>query len=162
MRSISSATMRDMLQANPALVYVVLIKINHARLTEPIYLCDNTADITSSVIDANKKHLAFPFEFTMAPASAQKPIAAANIVFTNVDKRLVDIARAVTDEPDFWFALVASSNWHEAVVPTIKLKMAGVRWTPAEVRAELRPIDLLAVNFPPVSWTPPVAPGLHG
>ena len=159
-RDLPDAVVQDMLKANPEFVYLTLIKVEHGQLADPLYLVNNTENITSSVIDPSTEHLAFPFEFVLPGDSADEPIGQATIEFANIDLRLVNIARAVTEEPDFTFAVVASTDYNSAVVKPTKMKLTDFSWTQETVSGTISPTDLLHTTAPNKSWTPYVSPGL--
>lgn len=161
MRTLPANVVQDMLRDNPKLTYLAPIKINHSELTEPLYLIDNTKNITSSAIDPNKEHIAFPYKFTMPAESKEQPLATAKIEFTNIDTRIVNIARASTEQPDFIFTVVTSADLNAPLVnPPVEMKMSGITWNNNVIRCTLRFKDIMQKVYPNKSWTPYVAGGL--
>ena len=161
MRDVPDNVLRDMLQADPELVYLALLKLDHDRLADPIYLVNNNEDVTSSAIDANKVHKAFPFDFVPPGESAEEYSPTASISFPNVDLSLVNLARESTDPPDIWFGLIADSAPNDPVVPSFKLKMISFTANQQTVSAKVQASDLLHYMFPADSFVPYEFPGLH-
>ena len=160
MRTLPTAVMQDVLQANPSHTYLTPIKINHSELTEPLYLVNNTVDIVSSSIDANKTHLAFPYRFTLPSESKEQPLSTAKIEFVNVDKRIINIARASTEQPDLTYTLISTADLDFALVGPVEVKLFGVTWDNQSIQGTLRIKDIMQKVAPNKTWTPFVAGGL--
>lgn len=160
MRTLPDAVLRDVLKPNPEHVYLTPLKIDHSELTEPLYLVNNTVDIASSAIDAGKTHLAFPYRFTLPSESKEQPLSTAKIEFVNVDKRIVNIARASTEQPDVTFCVVSTADLDVALVGPVVVKMFGIQWNDESIKATLRVKDVMQKIAPNKTWTPFVAGGL--
>ena len=141
-------------------MYLPFIKLDHAELEEPLYMVSNTENITSSVIDANKEHLAYPFQLVLPNDTATEPVARVQIEFANVDLRLVQIARSVAEPPDFWYAVACSADWNTALAGSSKLEMTNMKWTQTKITAHLYPPDILHEMVPKLTYNPFTHPGL--
>lgn len=89
-RTLSSTMKAALLAENTEEAIVVLLKITHASLAAPLYLCSNRVDVVSR----SDTYLATGFDVTFPSESDDRP-PHARLSIVNIDRQIVEAARTV-------------------------------------------------------------------
>lgn len=135
-------------------VFLILLQIDHASLSQPIRVVNNNENLTS----AGALYVAFPFEIELPGEDGDRP-ANARLRIDNVDRTIVNTLRAINSPPTVTVRVVLA-----ATPDTIELEMAGLTLRNATYDAATVTGDLAfeQIMVEPVAtmMTPAKFPGL--
>jgi hypothetical protein len=86
-------------------VYLVLLEIDHASLSEPIRVVNNYEDVTSN----GNLYSAFPFTINM-PDDTDDKMPDVTLAIDNIDRTIVDAIRTLTGPPVINISVIVASN----------------------------------------------------
>ena len=90
--SITAATIAEMFAQSTATAMFALAKVSHDSFGQPIYFCNNNAQIDFG----GNSYLPLNFKFTLADSSADT-LGPAQIEIDNVDQQLISLIRSNAD-----------------------------------------------------------------
>lgn len=101
MRTLTVDGLKGVLSATTEQVYLFALKINHDDLEEPIYIVQNTTDLTITMpSEGDKVFTAYSFEFTL-PAIEENSLPQAQIKIDNINDFLIPFLRTAEEPPEF-------------------------------------------------------------
>ena len=158
MRTISPATLRDMLAQEADRVILICLTISHVTLTPSIRVVNNMKDVTFN----GETFIGFPFDITLASES-EETISDVELKIDNIDRRLVESIRGIQTPPDILLQVIS-------VAPdgTVTQELGDMHFIIQDVNADVLTISATLgfeadyLNEPAVKdrFDPPTAPGL--
>jgi Domain of unknown function (DUF1833) len=159
-RVVSADALKSALAQNTDEVWVCLLEINHASLSEPIFLCNDNVNTSSTVATGSAKtFIAFPFEATL-PAEEAEQEPRVRLTVSNVDLRLVTLIRSITGGPTVRLWLVLAGSPNVAEYGPVKLRANSVTINADVVQMDLGVDAYTGEPIPWASFTPEYFPGL--
>ena len=154
-RDLSLAALQAMLAQSTDVVLVSLLEVNHASLSSPIRLVNNTEDIVSG----GNTYTAAAFQATLPP-DADKRNPTAQIVVSNVDQAMITALRTVTSAPTFTLSVVNAATPDTAEYGPLEMDLRDYEVSAQTIRMNLSQTDLTQEGFPYLKFDPPTFPGL--
>lgn len=114
--SISQRALGASLQQQTDEVFLVLVEIGHASLSEPIRVVNNNENVTS----LGNLYVAFPFEIDLPGEDSDRP-PGARLRIDNVDRTIVQTLRRIASPPTVTIRIILA-----ATPDTIELELAGL------------------------------------
>lgn len=136
-------------------VLSVLIEIRHPSIATPIRLCDNTEDLTSN----GDVFTGYPFELTLFQEDGQTPRA--NLRVQNVDRRIGDAVKQLTNRPTMDIAVVVADSPDDFEFDWIQTELASVNGNVIAVTGEITGVDYTSEPWPYLRATQDALPGLY-
>jgi hypothetical protein len=152
----SSAALQACLSQSTDQVFVACLEITHSDLSAPIRVCDNTQPVTSG------GHEYLPFRFSVSfPADSKDRLGEVDLVISNVDRRIVEAARAINTAATASFFVVLAQTPDVIEYGPITMSLRNVRATMMTVTGTLRAGEnLLYQKYPAHTFVPANFPGL--
>lgn len=134
--------------------WLVLMVISHPSLAQPIRVVNNPVNITSG----GNVYLAAAFNVTLPDDGESVPVVTLEI--DNVDRGIMDAARAISTPPTCSIFVVISSTPNTIEAGPFDMTMSDVNYSAAKISATLIYEDLLNEPFPAPSFNAVLFPGL--
>lgn len=155
MRNISTLLQQAIFAPSTKEVILLLLKISHPNLVEPIRVANNFEPIVSQGYTWS----AFPFEITM-PSESDDQIPIMSLKIDAVDRQIITVVRNLQGPPEVTLDIVLASQ-PDIVEATVQgFRMKSVSYNNLTVEAELRLEEILTEPFPQHAFTPALFPGL--
>lgn len=154
-RNQSAAFRRAIYAAQTGEAAVVLLTIGHPSLTDPIRVCSAGEDLVSR----GATYQSYPFRIAL-PDEADEAPRSVTLEIDNVDRRIVEALRPLSDAMTVTMELVLASQPDVVDVGPYYLALRDVRYDQLVVSGELQPEDLLNEPWPAHSYTPSWFPGV--
>jgi len=134
---------------------LILLKIDHADLAEPIFVVNDRVNVTSNA----QEYIAFPFEIKL-PDSLEDAPPRAQLQIDNVSREIGQAIRDISTAASVTISVVlrADPDTIEMDFPTMRL--TNVKYDILQVRGDLEFEDLTREPFPARSFSPAEFPGL--
>lgn len=136
-------------------VFLILVKIDHADLDQPIRVVNNIEEIVSG----GETYVGLPFEVEL-PDEGDRP-GEARLSVDNVDRRIVEAIRTISTPPSVTIKVVLASQPDTIEYQLDGLTMRDVSYDAATVQGYLRYEDLSSENVADMI-VPSRFPGLFG
>jgi len=136
-------------------VFLILLKIDHEDLASPIYIVNNTQNITSNAIE----HIAFPFQLTM-PDDVEDQLPAVSLTIDNVSRDVIQAVRELDSPPTVRIQVVLASSPDTIERGPYTLTLREVEYDQIAISGSLQPEDLLTEPAPVGVFSPGDYPGL--
>lgn len=136
-------------------VWLVLIKIDHADLAEPIRVVNNMEDITSS----GDLYVGFPFDITL-PDSREDAAPRARLSIDNVSREIAEAIRTITGAPDVTISVIRAADPDMVEITWPSFIMRNVKWDVDKVYGDLVLEDFTSEPYPAGVFSPASFPGL--
>jgi hypothetical protein len=156
-RNVSSTTRQAFYAEQTGYLFLVLVEISHADLTNPIRLVNNY----ESIVHNGDTYDAFAFNFT-PPVEVDGEIKNAEISFDNVTRQVVEAIRSITSPPDVTAKLIRADAPDTVEAGPWEFKLRNVTYQRQEVSGELVPDGPLRLNISTISYSNLTFPGLYG
>lgn len=104
-RTVSLAAMQAMLAQSTSEAFLCFLIIDHADLADPLYLVDNTADVTRN----SEVHTAFPFKISL-PEDSEEGISSVTLTIATVDQQIQEIIRSLSTPFTVTLAVALASS----------------------------------------------------
>lgn len=134
---------------------LILLKIDHADLAEPIFVVNDRKNVTSS----GQEYIAFPFEIRL-PDSLEDAPPRAQLLIDNVSREIGQAIRDISTAATvtIFVVLRVDPDTIEMQFPTMRL--TNIRYDALQVRGDLEFEDLTREPFPARIFSPAEFPGL--
>lgn len=136
-------------------VWLVLVTIDHADLSVPIRVVNNTQDVTSR----GDTFTAFPFDVSLPDAREDAP-PRARLVIDNVSREIAQAIRTVTGAPSVTLEVIRAADPDTVEMSMPNFTLRNVRWDAAKVQGDLVLEDFTAEPYPAGIFSPASFPGL--
>ncbi len=136
-------------------VFVVLLRITHPALAEPVLLANNTEDVVSN----GETFIGFPFDITLFDDNEQTPRAQLEV--QNVDRRIGDAVLALTSPALMDIMIVLASDPDTIELDFKGFELREVKGNATSVQASIVGIDLGNWPWPWRRATQAAFPGLY-
>lgn len=136
-------------------VYLVILKIDHANLSSPIYVVNNTENVTSN----GDEYIAFPFKIEM-PGDTSEEVVKVRLSISNVDRSIVQAVRTCTSRPSVDLSVVLYDSPNTIEAGPFSFSLVGASWDELVVSGELSYEDILNEPYPGDRFSPAEYPGL--
>lgn len=155
-RVLSSTMLQAMYAQETGEVPLVLIKIDHDDLPEPLRVTSDGADTISD----GETYIAYPFEIVLPDEPEDGRSPRARLQISNVDRQIVRNLRGLSGAPSFDLTIVRAGepDLVEASWPRFSLRNA--LYDSLYVQGELSLDDVLQLRYPADSYLPSLFPGL--
>lgn len=155
MRNTSTLLQQAIFAPSTKEVILLLLKISHPNLVEPIRVVNNFEPIVSQGYTWS----AFPFEITM-PSESDDQLPIMSLKIDAVDRQIITVVRNLQGPPEVTLDIVLASQ-PDIVEATVQgFRMKSVSYNSLTVEAELRLEEILTEPFPQHAFTPALFPGL--
>lgn len=155
-RQISHAALTAMLAQSTGEVFIELLTINHASLTDPIRLCNNGEEIVSNGLGYSPA--SFKAEL---PADAEDREPRALMSVSNVDQSIVGLVRGLKGRPTFTIAVVTASEPNVYEFAPHSFDVISVRGDVNALQFEMVFSELAQETFPKLHFSPVYFRALH-
>ncbi len=136
-------------------VFLVLLKIDHADLTSPTRIVNNTKDIVSG----GDTFSAYPFEITLPDDDPERP-PEVTVAIDNVAQDIIASLRSVGSPLSFDLSVVLASDPDTVEIGPLKLEMTAADWDAGVIRGRLAYPELLDQPYPADTFNPALYPGV--
>lgn len=135
-------------------VWLLILKITHPALAEPIRVVNNTENITSN----GELYLAAAFKMDLPDDTEGVP--SVDIEIDNVDRAITDAVRAISSPPSVVLSVILASTPDVIEAGPFDMTLASVDYNALKVTGTLIYEDILNEPFPGESFNPAKYPGL--
>lgn len=157
MRSFSVAFRSAIEQQYSTAIPLVLVKITHERLNEPIYVANNTEDVVSNGIT----YTGFPFELTLPSEEEDAGQSLGRISIQNVDRAISNAIFSLTGPLTISLYIVLDDDPDDVEFELLDLVLRNVSGDAMTVSGDIGlRYDLSAVPYPGLRATQARCPGL--
>ena len=165
-RSVSNDFKADVFRQEAEQVFLVLVTITHADLTEDIYIANDPKQTLSTgakgVISNSIEYVAIPFELFLQEQS-DNLITKAKIRIDNVSREILRAVREASGLPPIVNIKIALSDDPDTIEIEIpNLRMNNVTATAYVVEAELLPVIVQSEKYPYDTFNQADFPGIWG
>lgn len=143
MRSVSANAVRSINASETGEVWLYLLTIEQASLTEPIRITSDAVDTVSR----GESYVSFPFELVLPTADEGRP-ARARLVIDNVDRRITEAIRLIDSPATVRIESVLGRDPDHVEVAYGKFRLTAATVTLARVEADLTLTDWATAPFP--------------
>jgi len=155
MRSVSTLMQQAMYASSTKEVVLLLLKISHQNLVDPIRVVNNFEPIVSQ----GYTWTAYPFEITM-PSESDDQIPIMMLKIDAVDRQIITVIRSLQGPPEITLDVILAAQPDIVEASVQGFKMKSVSYDNLVVEAELRLEEILSEPFPQHAFTPALFPGL--
>lgn len=155
MRSVSTLMQQAMYASSTKEVVLLLLKISHQNLADPIRVVNNFEPIVSQ----GYTWTAYPFEITM-PSESDDQIPVMMLKIDAVDRQIITVIRSLQGPPEITLDVILAAQPDIVEASVQGFKMKSVSYDNLVVEAELRLEEILSEPFPQHAFTPALFPGL--
>lgn len=148
-RSVSSAAVLGCFSQETDQVYLALLRLDHADLVSPIYVVNNTEDITSN----GDLYTAFPFRIEF-PTDSGDELVHVVLSIDNVDRSIVEAIRTCTSRPSVELEIVLAASPNTIEAGPFIFSLIGAEYNQFVVSGELSYEDILNEPYPGDRFTP--------
>jgi len=135
-------------------VFIVLLKIDHYDLSVPIRLANNTEDVISNGFT----YIGFPFEAILFNEDEQTPRA--QIRVQNVDRRIGQVIRSLTNAPTLSVSVVLASDPDVIELDWLNTELVNIDGNVIDVTGDIVGPDYTTEPWPSRRATANYLPGL--
>lgn len=153
--TVSAAFKREVYDPETAQAFLVLLTIDHADISPPIRVVNDTKDITSR----GDSFIAFPFDIDL-PDSTRDSLPRARLSIDNVGQEIAEAIRTITSPATVLIEVIRASDPDTVEIAFPVFKLRDVKWDILQVSGDLVVEDLTTEPFPVGHFTPAEFPGL--
>jgi len=154
-RPLSTAAKNSIYAQETTLVWLFLLKLDHADLGSPIYVVNNDVDIVSN----GNTYSAFPFHISLPDEREDRP-PTVRLVIGNVDRQIVTAIRSITSAPTIDLSVVTSNDYDTLEVGPLSFTLKDITYDAHIVEGDLVYEAILDEPFPSNRFIPSSFPGL--
>lgn len=136
-------------------VFLILLKLNNAGWLAPFYFVNNNEAITSR----GQEYIAYPFQIQL-PNSLGDSLPTVTLKIDNIDKRIVDEIRKVTEPIDIEIEVILADEPDTVEIGPFKMEITNADYDALEVEGLVVFDYGLYDSFPSDEFIPPNYPGL--
>lgn len=136
-------------------VLVVLLKLDQDSWSVPVYVCNNSENVTSS----GQVYLSFPFDISL-PDQKEGKEPSSSVSISLIDQQLIVLLRSIQEPPTVTLSVVLASTPNVIEYGPIDLIATDVRITKDTATMSLRFDPFGAEPFPWLRFTPEYFPGM--
>jgi hypothetical protein len=136
-------------------VWLVLVTIEHADISPPIRVVNNTENITSR----SELFVAFPFSITL-PDSREDAPPRARLTIDNVSREIAQAVRTITSAPVVTIEVVRAADPDTVEISWPFFTLRNIKWDAGKVSGELTLEDFTSEPYPAGIFSPASFPGL--
>lgn len=155
MRDLTERFIRAINSENTEEVFLILLKINHSSFAAPFYFVNNNEPITSR----GQEYTAYPFQLTL-PASLNDSLPTVTLKIDNVDKKIVDEIRKVSDPISITIEVILADEPDIVEIGPFSMVVTSVDYNELEIEGLITLDYGLYDSFPSDDYIPPLYPGL--
>lgn len=156
MSTLSAAAVQAAMAQNSATVWLQLLTIAHPDITT-VRLVNNPVNISSR----GNVYQAFPFELPL-PQDVAESLASLTLTISNVDRRLVDELRSISDPMQVTLEVITAAAPDTVELGPFTFDLVSATYNEDSISGRLSFEPILAEPFPAGSFTPQTNPGLFG
>ena len=134
---------------------LVLLKIDHADLTTPILVVNNTA----AIISGGDTYVAFPFEIRL-PDSLEDAPPRAKLRIDNVSQEIAQAIRSISSPADVTIEVVRQDDPDTIEASWPAASLTNARWDFLNVTGDLEFENLVSEPYPFLTFSPAEFPGV--
>ena len=153
--TLSSTAIASMFAQETDEVYIMLLTISHERLSTPLRVCSDSADITSR----GNLFVAYPFEFLL-PSDEEGSPPVSSIAIDNVDRDIVDSLRQIDSPASFLIEIIRFDEPNTVEISWDDFQLRKVNGDLFQVTGELSIEDIILEPYPYEAFTPAKFRGL--
>lgn len=154
-RNLSSNALASMYAQETSEVWLVLLEIDEAGLSEPIRVVNNNENVTHN----GNVYEGFPFELPM-PDEVENQVTSVTLTIDNVDRRIVQAVRSLSSPPTVTMSVVMASSPDTIEAGPFEMTLKDATYTALTVVGRLGFEDFEDEPFPGETFTPQNHPGL--
>lgn len=154
-RSVSTTARAAMYAAQTSEVFLELLEIDHADLSDPIRVVNNT----EAIVHGGNTYLPFPFRVDL-PDDVEGVISTAKLTIDNTDRQVVTAVRTVSTAPTVTLKIALASSSDIVEAGPFEFRLRNVEYNLHQVSGELVYEDRLNLDVPRLKFTPEHFPGL--
>ena len=141
--------------------FVPLVLIHHPMMSEPIRVAGSRDSVRSNdQFGSNVEYVAYPFSITLPDETEDRP-PEVSIVIDNIDKRIVDNVRLISDgAPNVVLTIVLASSPTTVEAGPFNFTLRSVEWNRLTVRGVISYESILDEPYPAGTFNPVEFPGL--
>ncbi len=136
-------------------VFLILLTIDHADLSQPIRVVSNNENIVSG----GNTFVAYPFELT-PPGDDLDQVPTAKLKIDNVDRQIVDAVRVLSSPATVTMQVVLASSPDTVELEFSNMVLRQVEYDALVVEGTMEYEDVFHSAFPAHTFTPQSNPGL--
>ena len=163
-RTLSNTAIEALFSQETDKEFIPLVLIHHPMMSEPIRVAGSRDSVQfDDQFGPNKEYVAYPFSITLPDETEDRP-PEVSIVIDNVDKRIVDNVRLISEgAPNVTLTIVlkdptTSSIFKEA--GPFNFTLRSVEWNRLTVRGVISYESILDEPYPAGTFNPVEFPGL--
>jgi hypothetical protein len=154
-RTVSLPALQAMLAQQTSAVFLELLTVDHADLSSPIRLVNNTVDITSNA----NVFTAAAFRSSL-PTDTEKRAPSARITVSNIDQTIIIALRSVSSPPTFTLAVISADTPDTYEYGPIDLELRDYQTTAQAITMTIALEDFAQEGWPSLRFDPVNFPGL--
>ncbi len=157
-RSLSAASLVDILAEDTSEVWLWLLEVDNADLGSPLRYVNDTADLTHG----GNAYTASGFDITLPLEASGDRLPTGQILVDGANGVVVAALRALSSTLDITVTVVRQSDPNTAVIGPLSFEGRAFGYTATEVALEISVEPLLADGYPDRDYVPSDFPGLFG
>ncbi len=154
-RTVTLPALQAMLAQHTSKVFLELLTIDHADLSEPLRLVNNTVDVESN----GETFTATAFGATL-PTDVDKQVPKAQLTVSNVDQRIIIALRQLTSAPIFTLAVVVADSPDTYEYGPIDLQLVEYQASARTISMTVSLENFTQEEYPFLRFDPVNFPGL--
>lgn len=153
-RTLSANAVLELLAQQSSEAFLMLLTLTHPQITT-LRVVNNTQDVTSN----GNVFTAFPFKFAL-PADLADEMPSLQLVISNVDRRLIDELRTISDPISIQLDIIAASSPNVIEVGPFNFDLIHARYNKDTITGTVSTEPILQEPFPADTFNPRDFPGL--
>jgi hypothetical protein len=153
-RTLSTTALASAFAAETNEVWLILLTISHASLTEPLRFVNNMESVTSR----GNLFIAFPFEIEF-PGQTADSAGEARISIDNIDRQIVQTLRTIQSPPEVTLEVILASTPSTVEASFSGLILRDATYDVMKVEGTLRFEDIMSEPLS-LQMTPQRFPGM--
>lgn len=154
-RTLSQAARHAVNAQETEQVFLLLLTLDHADLSQPIRVVNNTEDVTSR----GDLFVAYPFEIAL-PDEDPDSVARVTLRIDNVDRQIVQSLRSIQAPLSVALEVVLAASPDTVEAGPFNMTLIAAEYDAFVITGELAFEDVLNEPFPGHSYIPSEYPGL--
>lgn len=156
-RALSLAARQAIMAQETGEVFLVLVKIDHDALAQPLYFVRNA----ESVVSGGIVYIPLPFDISLPSDTDDEP-PQVTITFDNVDRSIMEALRQITTTPDIYISVVLASSPDTLELGPLPFQISDFSIDATTVTGTLIYDPITAEQYPCDTYTPGDFPSLFG
>lgn len=155
-RTVSSTFRSALNSQETSEVYVVLLKINHADMAAPLYVCSNDENVVSN----SDTYVPFPFQLSLV-SEQDDGLPIAQLQIDNIDRSIVQNIRPLTGaKPTVIISIVLASDPNTIEAGPIVTNLSNISYDAFVVTGTLVGAELFTETYPKTIFNPTDTPAV--